>query len=125
MHIIIINLEDVECKRGLIDFAKCSLIWEAFIPTHRKENTTTYNAILLASMLLHQQGSERYGRSDLFGTFLKDGDDNDRQPLGKSQKEHKLCLKNLILRKRLVIELILHTTMVQLFGSTGIMLKHS
>ena len=67
---VIINLGEDACKRGLIDLDKCTLGEDTYIPLHRKGNSTTYNAILLAARICHQQGSETYGKSDLFEAFL-------------------------------------------------------
>ena len=50
-----------------------------------------YNAILLAARLLHQQGTEVYGKSDLFEAFLsvevdEDTGDDRTGELGSLQK---------------------------------------
>eukprot|EP00112_Aurelia_sp_Birch-Aquarium-sp1_P023784 Seg7227.3 transcript_id=Seg7227.3/GoldUCD/mRNA.D3Y31 product="hypothetical protein" protein_id=Seg7227.3/GoldUCD/D3Y31 len=63
---IVINLGDDACQRGLIDFDKCTLEEDVYSQFHKGGNSTTYKLIYSSSRLLHQQGSEKFGRSDLF-----------------------------------------------------------
>ena len=69
---IIINSGDDATKRGLFDLDKCCLSEDAYDNCHKRGNSTTYTAIYAAVCLLHQQGSEQYGKSGLFEAFLKD-----------------------------------------------------
>ena len=74
-----------------MDFDKCTLTDDACTNFHRRGLSTVYNAILLAARLLHQQGTEVYGKSDLFEAFLsvevdEDTGDDRTGELGSLQK---------------------------------------
>ena len=74
---IIINLGDDACKNGLVHFDKCTLTEEALSLLNRRAQSSTYSAIYTAARLLHQQGSEVFGKSGLFEAFLMDGECDD------------------------------------------------
>ena len=91
---IIINLGDNACKRGLVDFDKCSLEEETYSQFHKRGNSSTYSAILSAARLFLQQGSEKYGRSDLFEAFLAGGEEDEEGSVrGKSRKNTQILSK--------------------------------
>ena len=99
---IIINLGDDACKNGLVHFDKCTLTEEALSLLNRRAQSSTYSAIYTAACLLHQQGSEVFGKSGLFEAFLLDedgsgdggGDDGgDGSQLGKSRKGTQVLTK--------------------------------
>ena len=94
---IIINLGDDACKNGLVHFDKCTLTEEVLSLLNQRAQSSTYSAIYTAARLLHQQGSEVFGKSGLFEAFLLDengsGDGGDGSQLGKSRKGTQVLTK--------------------------------
>ena len=76
---IIINLGDDACKNGLVHFDKCTLTEEALSLLNKRAQSSAYSAIYTAARLLHQQGSEIFGKSGLFEAFIAGGDIDKRE----------------------------------------------
>ena len=77
---VIINLGDDACANGLVDLDRCCMPADTIESLHSQTNSTTYSAILLASRMLHQLGSKKYGRADMFEAFVApSGDDENDQ----------------------------------------------
>ena len=90
---VIINLGDDAMTNGLVDLDKCSLPSDHLEELHATATSTTYSAILLAARMMHQMGSEKYGKADLFNAFVGWSDESMQesegaraQSLGSSRK---------------------------------------
>ena len=89
---IIINFGDDSCKNGLTHFDECTLEEEAFALLQKRSQSSTYNAIYAAARLLHQQGSDAFGKSSLFEAFIDNEDVEKNQEdvnVGASGKSRK------------------------------------
>ena len=92
---VIINLGDNATSSGLKDLDSCCLSEDA--SAHLTKGCSSTYTCILAARLLHQMGSEKYGRSDVFEAYLHSQEDENqgagREKFGKSQRNAQTLAK--------------------------------
>ena len=78
------------CAKNLKDFHKCTLSSEVYAAFHKRGMSTGLQRFTACTQTLYQQGSEAYGKADLFEAFLSnvedDEDDEAGDTLGTTRK---------------------------------------